>query len=84
MKNTLYTVPDGFFEDTEKQILERTREISHHRKTLLMICPLVAGLMIAFMCISKPWKADNELTIASAQSSCDAETCDIFLEIFEY
>lgn len=75
MKQSLYKVPDGYFEKAEAAAIDRARGIRKTRIALICILPIF--LAVAYLEISHP-------TITPAQDYSVLDNCDIFLEVFEY
>lgn len=74
MKQSLYKVPEGFFENVESATLERVGKTRKRRLALLCAMPLV--LAVAFFGFSRY----NHLP----QDYSSLDDCDVFLEVFEY
>lgn len=74
MKESLYTVPEGFFEDVESKTISRVGTIKKRRIALLCAMPvIIAVAYFGLIQFNQP-----------AQDYSSLDNCDIFLEVYEY
>jgi len=75
MKQSLYTIPDNFFEKTEEKAVSRAKGVQ--QKRIALMCALPIFLVIAYLSINIP-------SSVPVQDYSILDNCDIFLEVFEY
>lgn len=84
MKNSIFTVPDGFFEESEKKALKAADTIRKRRNAFAgIVCGIALFVVAGFLFIPNKTKTDL-LDDYIAQEIMDTYDCDIFIETYQF